>query len=174
MAGSAVVTIKVDVTGLGEEINISNQKTMTVPVEVEKGYTVVSFPAWVTSTSYSVGDRVSNGTSNYYCLTAHTSGVFATDLAAVKWELSSIQLFATTDAIALSKIYGVYIKAEVGTIYITIDTAGHGTLTSATADLVLNVGESAWLPINPAGNLGILVDASAITDAFSWLIVSKA
>lgn len=133
MAGSAKVTISVNVSGLGEEINISNAKTMTVPVEVQSGYTVIA--------------------------TATTT---------------AIQLFDMIDHIALAKIYGVYIKAEVGTIYITVDTAGTGTITSLTADLVLNVGESCYLPINPAGNLGLVVDASAITDAFSWTILGKA
>lgn len=133
MAGAAKVTVKVDVTGIGEEINISNAKTMTVPVEVQSGYTVVE--------------------------TATTT---------------AIQLFDMIDHIALAKIYGVYIKAEVGTIYITVDTAGTGTLTSATADLVLNVGEACYLPINPDGNLGLIVDAAAVTDAFSWLILGSA
>ena len=41
--------------------------------------------AWVTTTAYTVGDLVSNGGTNYYCRTAHTSGTFATDLAASKW-----------------------------------------------------------------------------------------
>ena len=41
--------------------------------------------AWVTSTSYVKGDIRSQGTENYVCVTAHTSGTFATDLAAGKW-----------------------------------------------------------------------------------------
>lgn len=41
--------------------------------------------AWVTLTAYAVGDLRSNGGVNYYCTTAHTSGTFATDLAAGKW-----------------------------------------------------------------------------------------
>lgn len=86
---------------------------------------------------------------------------------------TAIQLFAMIDHIALAKIYGVILKAEVGTIYITVDTAGTGTLTSATADLILNVGEACYLPINPAGNLGMVIDASAVTDAFSWIILGK-
>jgi hypothetical protein len=41
--------------------------------------------AWVTATVCAVGDiRASSGT-NYYCRVAHTSGTFATDLAASKW-----------------------------------------------------------------------------------------
>lgn len=41
--------------------------------------------AWMTATSYVVGDIVTNGNSTYLCATAHTSGTFATDLAAAKW-----------------------------------------------------------------------------------------
>lgn len=41
--------------------------------------------AWVTATAYVVGDLRTNGGTTYYCTTAHTSGTFATDLAAGKW-----------------------------------------------------------------------------------------
>lgn len=41
--------------------------------------------AWVTSFSYVVGNFVTFGGLNYYCLKAHTSGTFATDLAAGDW-----------------------------------------------------------------------------------------
>lgn len=44
-----------------------------------------SITAWVTATLYAVGDIRSNGGTNYYCREAHTSGTFATDLAALKW-----------------------------------------------------------------------------------------
>jgi len=133
MAGAAKVTIKVDVAGLGEELSISNAKTMTVPTEIMSGYTVVA--------------------------TAQTT---------------AIALFDMIDHIALDKIYGLYLKSEVGTIYIMVDTAGTTTFAAAAADLVLNVGETCWLPIYPAGNLGISIDAAAVTDAFSWLICGKA
>ncbi|MEY3774560.1 MAG: hypothetical protein RLZZ129_1340, partial [Verrucomicrobiota bacterium] len=43
--------------------------------------------AWVTSTVYAVGDAVTEDNGLYTCLVAHTSGVFATDLGAGKWEL---------------------------------------------------------------------------------------
>lgn len=43
--------------------------------------------AWLTTTAYTVGDMVSNGTGTYVCAEAHTSGTFATDLAAGKWVL---------------------------------------------------------------------------------------
>ena len=54
------------------------------------GVTTVDIPAWVTSTVYDVGTRVVQSATYYKCATAHTSGTFADDLAAVKW-------VATTD-----------------------------------------------------------------------------
>jgi len=48
---------------------------------------VSSATAWLTATPYVPGDQVTEAALNYICLEAHTSGVFATDLAAVKWYL---------------------------------------------------------------------------------------
>jgi hypothetical protein len=45
--------------------------------------------AWLTATAYAVKDMVANGASVYVCLVAHVAGVFATDLAAAKWQLIS-------------------------------------------------------------------------------------
>jgi hypothetical protein len=44
---------------------------------------------WATATAYAVNDFVAESSSNYVCLVAHTSGTFATDLAAGKWQLVS-------------------------------------------------------------------------------------
>lgn len=46
----------------------------------------LTFDDWVTATTYVVGDHVTTNSLYYICLTAHTSGTFATDLAALKWE----------------------------------------------------------------------------------------
>lgn len=43
--------------------------------------------AWATSTAYVVDDLVREDGNTYICLEAHTSGTFATDLSANKWEL---------------------------------------------------------------------------------------
>jgi len=40
---------------------------------------------WVTGTAYAVQDIVTQSGTEYMCLVAHTSGTFATDLAAKKW-----------------------------------------------------------------------------------------
>ena len=135
MAGALIVTTKVDITGLGGEVNLSEIITMTVPVEHQEGYTIVS--------------------------TAQTLN-------------GAIQLFDMIEHIALNKIYGLFLKAEVGTIYVLPDTAGVVKVTSVLAELILNVNEACWLPINPTANLGCKIDAAAVTDAFSWMIVGKA
>ena len=44
-----------------------------------------SADAWVTGTAYKVGDFVTENSVMYYCIEAHTSGTFATDLANNKW-----------------------------------------------------------------------------------------
>lgn len=89
---------------------------------------------------------------------------------------TAIQLFDMVDHIALTKIFGVFLKAEVGTIYIIPNQNGTSSFAEAAADLVLNAGEACWLPINPTvtGNIGVTIDASANTDAFSWMIVGSA
>jgi hypothetical protein len=42
---------------------------------------------WVTATSYKTGDIAQTNGIAYICIVAHTSGVFATDLAAVRWQV---------------------------------------------------------------------------------------
>ena len=43
--------------------------------------------AWVTATAYIKDDVVRFGGSSYVCVVNHTSGTWATDLSAVKWQL---------------------------------------------------------------------------------------
>ena len=44
---------------------------------------------WVTSTSYVINDKVQESGLVYRCILAHTSGTFATDLAASRWTLDN-------------------------------------------------------------------------------------
>ena len=46
--------------------------------------------AWATATAYAYKDLVTQGGNTYIAVIAHTSGVFATDLAAVKWILFQV------------------------------------------------------------------------------------
>lgn len=43
--------------------------------------------SWLTATAYAVNDAVNEAGNSYVCLVAHTSGTFATDLAAAKWDV---------------------------------------------------------------------------------------
>ena len=44
--------------------------------------------AWLTGTAYAVKDFISLSGSNYVAVTTHTSGTFATELAAGKWQIT--------------------------------------------------------------------------------------
>ena len=44
--------------------------------------------AWVTGTTYNIGDRVTQTSLTYVCLIKHVAGTHATDLTAKKWVLS--------------------------------------------------------------------------------------
>lgn len=65
------------------------------PTNITKPSTTPS--AWVTSTVYAVGGYVLQSSINYVCLVAHTSGTFATDLAAGKWVAAADALTVTFD-----------------------------------------------------------------------------
>lgn len=70
-----------------------------------RGQLNISAPAaWLTATAYVVGDLRSNGGTNYYCTTAHTSGVFATDLAAGKWHALTGTIYEIPSPYALADL----------------------------------------------------------------------
>ena len=112
VALASVFTLqKVDTAGV--VTNLSRAATLAANSVVAL---VRNFSAWVTSTAYAVGDTVATAGVTYTCLVAHTSGTFATDLAAAKWAVaassSSAPEVAATD----------YLRLLVGTV--TTGTAG--------------------------------------------------
>ena len=58
--------------------------------------------AWVTATSYAYKDLVSQTGNTYICVTAHTSGTFATDLSAGRWLLFSLGSSIGAGAVSFS------------------------------------------------------------------------
>lgn len=54
----------------------------------DNGQIVVAYAAWASPVAYAIGDLVTNGGNYYRCLVAHTSGVFAVDLAAGSWAVT--------------------------------------------------------------------------------------
>ena len=68
------------------------------------------YSTWGTSTAYKIGDRVLNSTTYYVCVTAHTSGTFATDLSAGKWVSNGSD--PGTDFRGLYKHDGVWVSGN--------------------------------------------------------------
>ena len=87
---------------------------------------------------------------------------------------TALQLSTLAPQIALAKMDALYIKAEVGTIYVSLDTSGTTSITSATAQITLTVGTSMLVHLNQGGNLGVVIDAAAVTDAFSYILTGTA
>lgn len=87
---------------------------------------------------------------------------------------TALQISDLVPKIALTKMDALYIKAEVGTIYVSLDTAGTTNITSATAQIVLAVGQEMFVHLNQGGNLGVVIDAAAVTDAFSYILTGTA
>lgn len=70
----------------------------------------VAYSAWLTGTFYVVGRLVTNGVNHYRCISAHTSGTFATDLGDDLWE-------ATEGATDLAyEIASPYTEEQVRTV----------------------------------------------------------
>lgn len=101
--------------------------SQTYVLEVGEGYTRMvtggqqltygtTPPAtWLTATAYVVGDIKRNSGSDYYCREAHTSGTFATDLAASKWYL----LEDSGGSGAIIEVPNSYTESELPTIKFT-------------------------------------------------------
>jgi Pectate lyase superfamily protein len=70
-----------------------------------------AFP-WATATFYSAGTAVLQAGALYRCLVAHTSGVFATDIAAGNWLFITVLVAGGTPAVAAPLMDGT---AAVGT-----------------------------------------------------------
>jgi hypothetical protein len=89
--------------------------------------------AWLTATDYAVGENVIESSSLYRCLVAHTSGVFATDLAAVKWLLVTALPAGPQGVQGIQGIQGIQgVQGNTGAT-----GAGYGG-TSATSLLIAN------------------------------------
>jgi lysophospholipase L1-like esterase len=122
----------------------------------------VSWPTptvWTTATAYSAAapaaDMVTESGNLYVCLVSHTSGTFATDLAASKWRLvveagvdgsnGSNGTNGTDGEDGWSPVFGVTGASVEKTLTITDWTGGTGT--------------------KPAtGDVGVIVDAASLTD----------
>lgn len=149
------------------------------------GFTVPT--AWATATGYtnSPASTVFHGTGFYRCLISHTSGVFATDLAAADWELiadlSAIPLgnasqiaFSATGDISSTNVQSALAevdaeKAALTHTHVSTDisdstAAGRAMLIAANAAAqrtLLSLGTAAVLDVGTTASKVVQLDGSA-------------
>lgn len=121
---------------------------------------------WLTATAYIVGDIRSNAGTNYYCATAHTSGVFATDLAASKWvaltadivevpspyiEADLFDLHFVQSADVLTIVHPSYAPRELrrlGAVNWALTTISFAPTISAPANLAVTASPASGTPVS--------------------------
>lgn len=92
-------------------------------------------PAWVTATYYQIGNSVLQGGLIYNCIVAHTSGTFATDLAAGDWQ--QVNIF---NALHIGSTWQL---ADLqGSTYLEVDGTAAAGFTNGTSSTIKALG--AW------------------------------
>jgi hypothetical protein len=104
-----------------------------------------SVTAWVTDTAYVVGDLRVSGRDVYECLIAHTSGTFATDLAAARWV--RVPVLAVLEEFTLAYAEGTY---DIGSGQPQTGAAKRSDALAALEDLAraeyVRLMNAAWKP----------------------------
>lgn len=77
---------------------------------------MVGAAGWLTSTGYVIGNFVTQSGIQYYCIVNHTSGIFATDLAAGKWVAQNI--YEIPSPYAISDVPNLRFEQSADTLYI--------------------------------------------------------
>ena len=116
---------------------------------------------WATTTAYKAGNTAVTGGKLYYCSVAHTSGVFANDLAAGYWSL----MFDYTIPGALGA--GVVLAANIATGAVTAAALAANSVTSAaiqsgTVEGILAADGVGGVPI------GAVIDFDGLTPPPKW------
>jgi hypothetical protein len=127
---------------------------------------------WTTSTEYFVNDIVVYGGNTYVCLILNTSGVFATDLAAGKWQIFNSGI-RWRDAWAPSTSYLVNdVVFNVTSSYISL--ADYTSTSNFNTDYVagkwafLAKGDDDVLPVIGVGEEGYALSINASGSAIIW------
>lgn len=113
--------------GVGAQLFVPMNTRAPVPLNAAP-------PAWVTGTTYNIGDRVTQTSLTYICLIKHVAGVHATDLTALKWVLDgAYQPWVTSTAYTIGD---AVITAGGYYICIVAHTSGTFATDLASADWV--------------------------------------
>jgi len=137
---------------IGGPFRDSNVGNVTLTASAATGTITLTatIPAWLTATQYLPGDYVTNGGTTYLCQLTHTSGTFATDLAAGNWIVQNFFV-----AGHLGSLWSV----GAGTTGPPIEPAGTFVCTGVTSSTVL----AGYVQVNPDGTAGNISTTSATT-----------
>jgi hypothetical protein len=103
--------------------------------------------AWVTATAYNRNDTTLQSGVLYLCVTAHTAGTFATDLAAGKW-------------VALTKAREIVSILDFGAV---MDDATDNRTAIQNAANSLTYGGMVWYPEGTGRTSGVITCADAVS-----------
>lgn len=102
-------------SGVNFAVDVAASRWTVVPAwTTATSYTtssVVVPPQWATATTYALGAVVIYQGSAFKALSAHTSGVFGTDLASIRWTSASATTYIATVAHTSSGSFGAQLSA---------------------------------------------------------------
>jgi hypothetical protein len=97
---------------LDQTVTIASLSTQVIALLSSTAWRVRG--GWVTGAAYAIGDIVLQNALIYLCVVAHTSGTFATDLAAGKWgQITSNVTASTTSFSATATISATTVQAAI-------------------------------------------------------------
>jgi len=116
---------------------LANQIVTNESLATDVSVGVSAARTWVTATAYVINDTVWEAGVLYVCLIAHTSGVFATDLTALKWSLIidlASEVPAATGILIntvtpVANVTTVLVEGDNGKAYDATSTAGNSLFT---------------------------------------------
>lgn len=100
--------------------------------------------AWLTATAYALRDIVTQSGNTYLCALAHTSGTFATDLAANRWLVLSLGTAPAASAVPVTPTGGLAstnAQAALEELQTEV-TAASALAVSEAADLALDLADA--------------------------------
>lgn len=130
--------------------------------------------AWVTATGYVVGDLVVESGTNYYCEEAHTSAVFATDLASGYWHALTDDIYEIPNPYSESELSDLRFVQSADVLYIfhpdhairKLSRTGHTLWILTTATIIdgpyLDVNTTATT-LTPNGTSGAITISASST-----------